>query len=311
MAVEPAQSLDVSGPADVFTTANLLTKRDHYCVELVSGGSTRRVATNSGIELKAHKHYKEVRGPIDTFLITGGTGARTCADGALIRWIARTAPRARRFGSVCTGTFLLAEAGLLAGRHVSTHWVWAEDLASRHPKTHVDAKPIWIQDQHLFTSAGVTAGIDLSLALVEQDLGPSVAQSIARYLVLYLRRPGGQAQFSTLLAGQDVSPGSLKDMATWILEHLALDLCVENLAARAAMSPRNFSRQFMEEFGQSPARYVEQVRLETAKGALHLGNKSVEEIADACGFGSAEAMRRSFKRRLGVSPAGHRKQTIK
>jgi transcriptional regulator GlxA family with amidase domain len=310
LAVPHAQSVDITGPADVFHTANLISKGKRYSIELVSGGPTRTLSTVSGIDLVAHCRYRDLRGPIDTFLVAGGVGARQCRDAALLRWIARTAPRARRYGSVCTGTYLLAAAGLLKGRRVSTHWAWAQDLATRHPEAKVDPHPIWIQDGSLYTSAGVTAGMDLSLNLVEQDLGPTVALEIARYLVLFLRRPGGQAQFSSLLSGQSAAPSHLRDLPAWILEHLRDDLRVESLAAQAAMSSRHFSRVFTQKFELSPARYVEQIRLESARSALELSEKSVEQVAQESGFGSAEAMRKAFQRLFHTSPARYRERFL-
>jgi transcriptional regulator GlxA family with amidase domain len=212
----------------------------------------------------------------------------------------------RRLCFICTGAFLLVEAGLLQGRHATTHWLWAPALAAQYPSVTVNPNPIWIQDGHIYTSAGVTAGIDLSLALVEEDCGNAMALDVARGLVLFLRRPGGQAQFSVSLATQTSARRSLHDLQRWIAEHLAQDLSVEALASHMAMSPSHFARVFTQELGITSARYVAQARLEAARRQLELTDKGQAEIAASCGFGSAELLRRAFLRALESTPGRYR-----
>jgi transcriptional regulator GlxA family with amidase domain len=244
---------------------------------------------------------------VDTLLVAGGLGAREqrCSRDYL-DWLGDQAARARRFGSICTGAWVLAEAGLLDGRRATTHWGSCGELARRYPRVTVDPDPIYVRDGNCYTSAGVTAGIDLALALVEEDLGRAVALRVARLLVVFLRRPGGQAQFSTTLAAQARERGTLGDLVAWMADHVRGDLSVAALARRAAMSPRNFARHFADEVGTTPARYVEGLRLEAARRRLEATTLSVEEVAGASGFGSAEILRRAFRRRLGVTPGQYR-----
>lgn len=221
-------------------------------------------------------------------------------------WLRRTAPGCRRVASVCSGAFLLAKAGLLDGRRVTTHWASCDALQRRYPAITVDPDPIFVRDGNVWTSAGVTAGIDLALALVEDDLGPETALEVARWLVLFVQRPGGQAQFSAQLGGQLAERDALRDLQRWIADNLAGDLTVPALAERVGMSPRNFARVFQREVGATPAAYVEGVRLERARLALESTPATVEEIARHCGFGTVETLRRTFARRLGVSPSEYR-----
>jgi transcriptional regulator GlxA family with amidase domain len=215
-------------------------------------------------------------------------------------------PRVRRFGSVCTGAFILAEAGLLDGRRATTHWGSCALLAQRYPRVSVDPNPIFVRDGNVYTSAGVTAGMDLALALVEEDHGHEVALGVARELVLFLRRPGGQSQFSAQLAVQSADRAPLRDLQAWIADNLGGDLSVPALAAHAAMSPRNFARVFTQEVGVTPARFVEQARVEAACRRLEESANGVDAIAAECGFGSTESMRRAFLRRLRVPPSAYR-----
>jgi transcriptional regulator GlxA family with amidase domain len=216
------------------------------------------------------------------------------------------APRVRRLGSVCSGAFLLAEAGLLDGRRATTHWGWCKVLAERHPAVRVDPDPIFVRDGNVYTSAGVTAGMDLALALVEEDHGRALALQVARQLVLFLRRPGGQSQFSAQLAVQSADREPLRDLQAWIAEHPGLDLSVPSLARRVAMSPRNFARVFARELGTTPARFVERVRVEAARRRLEESAHGVDMVAAECGFGTAESMRRAFLRTLHVPPSAYR-----
>jgi transcriptional regulator GlxA family with amidase domain len=307
------QSLDVTGPLEVFSGADQLvaaaggTSRG-YQVRVVScDGAPLR--TSSGLTLVPHGAIAESRARIDTLIVAGGYGhERAVADRQLLDWIARTSATARRTASVCTGAFLLARAGLLDGRRATTHWASAAELQRRHPRVAVDPEPIFVRDGPIWTSAGVTAGMDLALALVEEDLDRDAALTIARHLVLFLRRPGNQSQFSATLVAQEPEREPLRETQRAVLERLAEDHCVEAMAARVHMSPRNFARAFRAETGITPARYVERVRLEAARRRLEDTGEPVAAIAADCGFGTAETMRRVFVRSLEVSPAEYRRR---
>jgi transcriptional regulator GlxA family with amidase domain len=241
--------------------------------------------------------------------VPGGTGVvAACEDERLVAWVRAAAARSRRVASVCTGAFLLAKAGVLDGRRATTHWSGCAELARRHPEIEVDPDPIFVRDGHVITSAGVTAGMDLALALVEEDLGREIALEAARWLVLFVKRPGGQAQFSAQLAAQTAEREPLRELQSWIPDNLTADLSVPALAGRACMSERNFARAFRSETGMTPAAYVEAARVESARIALETGGLHVEAVARRSGFGTVETMRRAFRRRLGVSPASYRER---
>jgi len=262
---------------------------------------------SSGLELVAQRAAREVRGPVDTLFVAGGEGVRRAAgDAATIDWIRRIDARARRMAAVCSGAFLLARAGLLDGRRATTHWRNCGDLARLFPRVRVEPDRIYVRDGRIATSAGVTAGMDLALALLEDDLGGELARDVARQLVLFLRRPGGQSQFSVQLAAPLATRPSLRELQSWIHEHPELDLGVEALAKRIGMSPRNFARTFTRELAVTPARYVERARVEAARQWLEDSRASLDEVAAACGFGSAETLRRAFQRLLRVSPSAYR-----
>jgi transcriptional regulator GlxA family with amidase domain len=261
---------------------------------------------DSGLTLVADSVYTEASGDPDTLVVVGGTGATTSRDRAISHWIRQKARRARRVASICTGAFLLAEAGLLDRRRATTHWKYAPEMATRFPKVTVDPDPIFVKDDKIYTSAGVTAGMDLALALVEEDLGSAMALRVARSLVLFLRRPGGQAQFSTSLAVQASDVRPLRELSVWMADNLRGDLSVSALASRAAMSERNFARVFSHEFRVTPARFVEQLRLEAARRELELSDKGMEEIAVGAGFSSADLLRRAFMRRYRIAPHAYR-----
>jgi transcriptional regulator GlxA family with amidase domain len=300
------QALDAVGPAEVFSMAGRVLDAAAYRLELVAPVPGPIVAS-SGLELAPQRGIGAVRGSIDTLLVAGGKGARRASEDArLILWIQASAARARRVASVCNGAFLLAEAGLLDGRRATTHWAACDALARQYPRIEVDRDPIFVHDGNVYTSAGVTAGIDLALALVEDDLGASVAREVARALVLFLRRPGDQAQFSGRPQWQPAEREPLRDLQAWISENLSADLSVPALAERAHMSPRNFARAFLREVGATPAAYVESVRLDRARAELEAGEASVEAVAAMCGFGTVETMRRAFQRRFNVNPAAYR-----
>ncbi len=308
LAYPAVQLLDVSGPVQVFASANDL---------VVNAGGTRpyvlNVVAQGGAGATASAGVTLAAGPLtthdeslDTLLIAGGEGAEAVSENpVVVDWVRQRAKRARRVASVCTGAFLLAAAGLLDGRRAATHWKYCTKLAQRFPAVQVEPDPIFVCDGPIWTSAGVTAGIDLALALVEEDLGRSVALAVARYLVVFLKRPGGQAQFSAGLALQaaDDKFGALHD---WINNHLGDDLSLSVLAGQAGMSERSFSRHYAEATGQTPARAIEQLRVEAARRLLSESRTPVKRIAQRCGFGSEETMRRSFLRLLDVTPQDYR-----
>jgi transcriptional regulator GlxA family with amidase domain len=251
-------------------------------------------------------------GEIDTLIVVGGDGVRAAQENeALVAWIHRAAGGSRRVASVCTGAFLLARAGLLDGHEATTHWSACSELARLHPEVTVHADPIFVRSENVYSSAGVTAGIDLALALVEEDLGADVAGDVARWLVLYLRRPGGQAQFSAALESQRAERRPLQELQAWMVDHLDENLSVPALAERAYMSPRNFARAFKSEVGMTPGVYVETLRVERARTLLETVGDPIEQVALRCGFGTVETMRRSFRKRLGVSPGDYRERFLR
>ncbi|MFG2042061.1 GlxA family transcriptional regulator [Dactylosporangium sp. NPDC048998] len=302
---EGVQSLDVTGPLEVFAAANLAEGPVRYDIGIASIGGAP-VRSSSGLRMLPDVDLAAA-GAVDLIIVPGGAGTKI-GDPRLVAWLRERAPGAKRLMSVCTGAFLLAEAGLLDGRRATTHWDHCSSLARRFPDVAVDPEPIFVRDGHLSTSAGVTAGIDLALALVEDDLGRDVALAIARQLVMFLRRPGGQLQFSVQLAAQVAARDPLREVQRYAAEHPAADLSVPALAKRANLSPRQFSRAFAAEVGTPPGRYVDRVRLEAARRLLEERRSGVEEIARACGYGTPEAMRRAFVRELGVGPADYRER---
>jgi transcriptional regulator GlxA family with amidase domain len=305
VAFPKVQTLDVHGPAEVFSTATQLTDKDGYSVEVVA--TRPGPLPTSSVALYPDRTLDQCKGPIDTLVIAGGRGVQAAVnDERLVEWIRSAARRSRRVTSVCTGAFLLAEAGLLEGRKATTHWASCGVLASRHPNVEVESDPIFVRDGNVITSAGVTAGMDLALALVEEDLGREAALETARWLVLFVKRPGGQAQFSAQLEAQIADREPLRELQEWLPDHLDEDLSVPALARRASMSERNFARAFRDETGVTPATYVEAARVERARIFLDSGDLPVETIARQTGFGTVETMRRAFRRRVGVSPAGYR-----
>jgi transcriptional regulator GlxA family with amidase domain len=305
------QSLDLTGPLEAFATANRLLAYSGaaaaYTIEVIAprGGT---VTGLSGLRVVADRSCAELRGRADTLIVAGGDVRGIMRDRAMLRWVVRASRRVRRLASVCSGAFLLAEAGLLDGRRATTHWGVVAQLARRYPQITVEPDLIFVRDGNVYTSAGVTAGIDLALALVEEDLGHETALAVARQLVVFLKRPGGQSQFSSALAAQAVAPGPLKDLPEWIVANLRSNLSVEALAARAAMSPRHFARVFREETGVTPAKFVEGARLDAARRFLEDDALGLEDVAARCGFGSAEHMRRTFQRHLKVVPIDYRKR---
>lgn len=303
------QLLDVAGPLQVFASCNSLLRRsgrtDAYRTRVLArdGGA---VTTSSGLALVATALPAPDPAP-DTLIVAGGGGVdRAAADGELVAWLRRYAAGARRVASVCTGAFLLAATGLLDGRRVATHWQHCERLAAARPEVTVERDPIFVVDGRYWTSAGVTAGIDLALAMVEADLGREMALAVARQLVVFLKRPGGQAQFSAALEAQGHE--RFATLHAWMRERLAGDLTVPTLAARMGMSERSLLRHYRADMGTTPARTVERLRIEAARQRLSDGDLPVKAVARSCGFGSEETMRRSFLRLLGVGPQAYRER---
>jgi transcriptional regulator GlxA family with amidase domain len=308
LAYPSVQLLDVTGPVQVFASANDFATEagatPPYELRVVTQAGPS-VTASAGVGLAAIP-LPAIGAPLDTLMIAGGQGVETAAaDPGLVDWVRQRAKDARRVASVCTGAFLLAASGVLDGKRATTHWSLCAELARRFPAIRVEPDPIFVRDGSIWTSAGVTAGIDLALALVEQDLGHAASLAVARYLVMFLKRPGGQAQFSAALALQTAEDkfGALHD---WISRHLAEDISLQVLARQAGMSERSFSRRYAEATGLTPGRAVEQLRVEAARRLLLESRLPVKRISQRCGFGSEETMRRSFIRLLAVSPQDYR-----
>jgi len=307
------QPLDVTGPHEVFIGANdamdhLGHTGEHYTVDLVAA-STEPVLSESGLRICPTSTFSDVSSTT-TMLVPGGvTTRRRVHDRQLIDWLRQHGPTVDRLSSVCTGTFLLAAADLCRGRRVTTHWAYAPQLAVAHPDLTVDADPIFIRDGNLWTSAGVTAGIDLALAMVEEDCGPSVAQLVARHLVVYLRRPGGQSQFGAPVWSEAAETQPIREARDRIHASPETDLRVGRLAADVGLSERHFTRLFRAEIGESPARYIDRVRVEAARAILETETVGLDSVAIRCGFNTTESLRRAFHRRLGLSPAAYRRQS--
>ena len=301
---DDVQSLDVTGPVEVFAGAEAQAPGT-YRIRTASldGGPVR---TSSGLTVVPDTALADAPAP-HTLLVPGGRGTRG-PDPRLAAWLRAHGPRAERLVSVCTGAILLAEAGLLDGRRATTHWSYCAKLARDHPAVEVDPDPIYVRDGPVSTSAGVTSGIDLALALVEEDLGRDTALTIARHLVVFLRRPGNQAQFSAQLAAQTAQREPLREVQQWITEHPDDDLSVDSLAARASLSPRHFARAFQSETGMTPGRYVDRVRLEHARRLLEDTTDGIEQISRTSGYGTPEAMRRAFLKTLGTAPTEYRRR---
>jgi transcriptional regulator GlxA family with amidase domain len=310
VAMPCAEVMEIGGTLDVFYAANILlaeagSSDPGYALEVVS--PVPIVRSWPGLSIQAERSYVDVRGSIDTLIITGtDTPGEATQDAGLVEWLARVAPRTRRLVGLCTGTFALAAAGLLDGRRATSHWMFCDELTRLFPKIHVERDPIYVRDGAIYTGVGASAGLDLALALVEEDVGRRLALGVAKREVFFLKRPGGQAQFSVQLSVQIAEREPLRDLQMWIADHPDADLSVDALASRAAMSPRNFCRLFVREVGMTPGRFVERVRVEAARRLLEDSARSVPEIAVACGFGSPETMRLAFRRALGVSPKIYR-----
>ena len=314
VAAPGVEILDLVGPLQVFARASEMHSRENsgsppiYSVEVATISSRRSLMANCGLRITAHKTFREVRGRIDTLLVAGGNAIeQNEINPDAVRWLKKISLRIRRVGSVCTGAMLLARAGLLDGRRATTHWNWCQTLIKRAPRASVESDPIFVRDENVYTSAGVTAGMDLALALVEEDHGSHLALQVARNLVLYLRRSGGQSQFSAALSLQLTDRKPLRELEAWVLDNLHKPLTVPLLAQRVAMSPRNFARVFIKEMKATPAKFVERLRVEAARRRLEESQNSMEMIAAECGFGNVNSMRNVFQRTLKIAPGQYRR----
>jgi transcriptional regulator GlxA family with amidase domain len=301
-------TMDVFGPLEAFATANHAAGRPLYRLE-IAGMTKAPVATSLGIEITPTVALDDIAGPIDTLLVSGGFGqAEASSDQRLLAWLRTNRLRARRCGSICTGAFVLAAAGLLDGKRATTHWALASELDRRYPEVSVEADAIYVRDGNVYTSAGVTTGIDLALGLIEEDHGRTLSLRVARALVAYLKRSGGQSQFSNHLLAQFAASPPMRRAQEWALENLAADLSVKALAKRAGMSERGFRRAFVEETGESPRDFIERIRIDAARSLFEEARLPVQVVAARCGFESADNLRRAFVRRLGVTPHDYRQR---
>jgi len=303
------QLLDFAGPHDVFSAANQylrLKKREGYEIVLLSERSTVRLAEDEVFTLSGLQHSKKAVGRFDTIIVPGAQRFVQKTSSSLALWLAKAAPRARRVVSICTGAYVLAAAGLLDGRRATTHWMFARHMQQKYPNVQVFGDKIWVKDGPIYTSAGVTAGIDLALELVEEDFGPKLSLSIARSLVVYLRRPGGQSQFSSLIDTQREELSEFDELQSFILENLKRDLSVHQLALHCNMSERNFARRFGQVFHRTPAKYVAELRLETAKSLLTETGLTVGQIAKKCGYGNDDIFRKNFSNKFMLTPSEFR-----
>jgi transcriptional regulator GlxA family with amidase domain len=307
---EQCNALDLVGPAEAFATALLGEKTrppGHAYEVLVLGLTSQRFATESGVLFQPHATLQTAP-PLDTIVIPGGAGLRREETSRAVgQWVRSRAAQTRRIVSVCTGIYGLAPSGLLDNRRVTTHWRFAADVGRRFPKLRVEANALFLKDGPFYTSAGVTAGIDLALALIEEDLGRKLALAVARELVVYLKRSGGQEQYSEPLQFQTESTDRMAELAAWITNNPNRDLSVEALAHRACLSPRHFARRFKIIFGQSPAAFVQDHRLDEARRRLSEGNLPIDVVATSVGFKSADAFRRAFRHRFRVMPSKYRR----
>jgi transcriptional regulator GlxA family with amidase domain len=308
---EQMTATDLTGPAEAFSRATVPNRDGSECPcyqVLILGVNTEPCTTESGIVVKPHLNLEKAP-PLDTLIVSGGSGMHDAKlNKKITKWLNYRAPKTRRIATLGTGIYALAATGLLNQRQVATHWRFARDVALRFPKLRVNPNNLFVKDGSFYTSAGATAGIDLSLSLIEEDYGPRVALAVARELVVYFKRSGGQDQYSEPLRFQTESVSRLSELTTWIISHLSEDLSVEALAAKACLCPRHFSRRFKTEFGSTPADFVEGLRLDEARRRLSIGDNSVEIVGTSVGFKSADAFRRAFERRLGVNPSDYRER---
>jgi transcriptional regulator GlxA family with amidase domain len=303
------QALDIIGPSDAFTIAEIESDNGQRrpCYEVIIVGITNKpFRAESGVSFQPHTTLGNAP-TLDTLIIPGGRGARIGQSSSLIaKWISSRAKRIRRIASVCTGVYALAPTGLLDGRRVTTHWRFANDVARRFPKLNVDHDALFLKDGPFYTAGGITASVDLALALIEEDYGPRVALAVARELVVFLKRSGGQKQYSEPLEFQINSTDRFADLASWMVEHMRGDLSLDALAKRVCLSPRHFVRRFKQAFGGTPAAFVENLRLDEARRRLSERTQTIENVASSVGFQSDDVFRRAFQRRFGVKPSRYR-----
>jgi transcriptional regulator GlxA family with amidase domain len=304
----PFELLNLTGPASVFSQPKLNGK-PYYSLKLLSTQRDPEAQSTAGISLTAAVHYSDYTGPIDTLIAIGGVGSMQHQAPEVLRWVRKRSAHVNRVASVCTGAFILAAAGVLDGKRVTTHWRHIDELVERHRHLRIERDPIYIRDGRVYTTAGVSAGIDLALALIEEDLGQTVAADVAREIVLFLRRPGNQSQYSTLLAQQaDVSGTPLRDLPAWVKSRLTQKLAVNALAKVVAMTPRTFARQFELHFRTTPARWVQSLRIEAARQHLEARELPVKGIARITGFRDEQALRRAFLQQLAMTPKEYRER---
>jgi transcriptional regulator GlxA family with amidase domain len=313
VAIPGSEPLELIGPVDILMNANFLLAQSGradlgYDIEIVTT-APGVVFEYNGLRLVADTPFESVRGDVDTLIVPPMDPDELGPNQqGFLSWIARTAKRTRRVVSICIGTYVLAEAGLLDGKRATTHWAWCDDFKKRYPNVHLQPEPIYVRDQNIYSSAGATSGLDLSLALVEEDFGRDVALRVAQFSVMYLKRPGSQAQFSVQMEAQLADKSAIRKAQEFVLEHLAIVTGVEQLAEEAAMSPRNFARVFTREVGISPGRFIELSRLERARQLLEQSTIPIAAVAKRCGYGSADAMRIAFDRHLNTGPREYRRR---
>lgn len=313
LALPQSQVIDIVGPYEIFKSVEAIPQSPGYeqipgySVEVIGVADNQIVSGELGLSLLSDCTYKVLRGNVDTLLIAGGFGVIEAAkDEALLVWLRQMSRKVRRIGSICTGAFLLAAAGLLDGKRATTHWFWCNLLAQYYPNVNVDPNPIFVRDHNVYTCAGVTAGMDLALALVEEDFGAERSLLVARAFVLFLRRSGGQSQFSAVLSTQAATRDRFSELQAWMVEHIHEPMPVESLAAQMNLSPRQFARVFVSEFAMTPAKFIEKLRIETAQRLLRESDDQAKQIAIQCGFASVEVMRRTFLRNIGITPVAYR-----
>jgi transcriptional regulator GlxA family with amidase domain len=309
--------IDAIAPMEVFNFANIalqllgrIPRTESVYTLAIVAEQCGPVKSSSGICVYADKSYEDLKEGIDTLMVAGATHPAyqeaAIQDTKMRNWLIHMMPKVRRMVSICTGALILADCGLLDGRKATTHWLFCDQLAQQSKSTRVEPDKIFVRDGNVYTSGGVTAGIDLALSLVEEDWGWEVAANVARYMLIFMRRPGGQSQFSSYVFSEAKNRKDFRELQAWIVSNAKADLSVERLAERMAMSPRNFSRLFCQETGVTPAKFVEGVRLEAARSMMLQTDLPMESVAFQCGFGSAEQMRRSFQRILKTTPQDHR-----
>lgn len=307
--VPPIEELDLVGPMQVFTAVNRLAGRKVYSLEIATIGKELTFQGEGGVlSFVAQSRLKNLKNAIDSALLVCSVGTRLTKDPDLSKWLRANSEMVRRLGGVCVSTFLLAEAGVLNERRATSHWKFGKELEELYPRVKVESEPIWVKDGNVYTSAGISAGIDLTLAWVEEDCGSAMAHEVAREFVLFLRRPANQQQLSVSLTRQASEMKTIQELQVWIADHVERNLSVQVLARHVAMSLRNFERVFTRETGYTPARFVTQMRIEAARRELERTDKSLAQIARSCGFVSAELMRRAFVRSVGTTPARYRSQ---